>query len=155
MKELIEIWRQQMVLCLNIRKLLTRQQEVLTSLDSVLLNQITAELEPLLGRLDNLQRQQEIFLSAHKAKDAAAFLKEQPVSPERILSEKLIKKIQAEIKAIRSQHDASQRLLQNNMDFIDYNINVMTQVSAGTVYAPDSSGMTPTGSRTKMFDHSV
>ena len=120
MKDIIDILRQQLILCRRLLELAQAQKIELVKTDAVAARKLTSEIEPVMADINSLEKRKEELLT--------------------------------DLKAVNS---ANMQYLDRHTKFIDYNINVMTQTSAGVTYGtPGDDGGMPVQGR-KMFEAGV
>lgn len=152
MKEIIDILRQRLILAMSIQKQAAAQREALKAADAREVRRITKEIDALLTKMGLLDKKQERLLGSSTF---AQWLEGQEDSPEKQMAVKLLQKLREQLLQLKTSNIGNMDLLQRNIKFVDYNVNVMTQTSAGVTYgAPQGSGGGPVQGR-KMFDTGV
>ena len=154
MKEIIRIVRQQLVLCQQLQLLVHQQRELLKGHSTADISEFARKMEPLLLELGRLDKQQKQQLAESSARTMAELLERQPASVERSLAAQLLEKLQRTMQDTREEGRKNDMLLQRNMEFIDYTINVLNQTTADAVYAPPGAAAQAVRPR-KMFDASI
>ena len=154
MKEIIRILRQQLVLCQQLQLLVHQQRELLKGHSTADISEFARKMEPLLLELGRLDKQQKQQLAESSARTMAELLERQPASVERSLAAQLLEKLQRTMQDTREEGRKNDMLLQRNMEFIDYTINVLNQTTADAVYAPPGAAAQAVRPR-KMFDASI
>lgn len=152
MKEIIDILRQRLVLAMSLQKHVVAQRKALKAVDDSGIRRITREIDPLLVKMGALDKKQERLLGNLTF---AQWLERQSDSAEKQMALKLLSKLNEKLLQLKTGNSGNMDLLQRNIKFIDYNVNVMTQTSADVTYgAPQGYGAGPVQGR-KMFDTGV
>lgn len=152
MKEVIDILRQRLVLAMSLQKHVAAQRKALKAADSGEVRRITRDIDPLLTKMAAMDKKQVALIGN---KTFAEWLSLQPESPEKQMAGKLLTKLQEQLMMLKDGNTGNIDLLQRNIKFIDYSVNVMTQTSADVTYgAPQGYGAGPVQGR-KMFDAGV
>ena len=156
MKELINILRQQLILCRRLLEISEAQRTEFSGKDAGTHNaQLTHEMEDVLARTMMNSKAQDKFLAGTGAQDTEAFLAGQPMSREKMLARELLEKLTSTMQQLKKINAANQQLLDRHIQFINFNVNVMTQVSSGPTYAPAQGARQQESARTKMFDKNI
>lgn len=152
MKEIIDILRQQVILLMSLKKQAEEHREVLKVANPRETNRIGREIERTMIKLAELMKRQQQLVGDM---EVLAWLQAQPETPEREMAEKLLDKLWSLLLDTKVVSIGNRELLKRNIEFIDYNVNVMTQTSAGVTYgAPQGSGGGAVQGR-KMFEAGV
>lgn len=152
MKEIIDILRQQVILLMSLKKQAEEHREVLKAANPRETNRIGREIERTMIKLAELMKRQQQLVGDM---EVLAWLQAQPETPEREMAEKLLDKLWTLLLDTKVVSIGNRELLKRNIEFIDYNVNVMTQTSAGVTYgAPQGSGGGAVQGR-KMFEAGV
>lgn len=142
MQRIIQLIRQQLVLCLRLLELTCQQRDALIYMEASAVQRITKEMEVVIMDLNRLERKRREFLQAHEAKTVAEWVKNQPAGLERDMAQQLLAKQAAALEKLRTASANNQQHLDNNMKYISYNINVMTGAVAGVTYgAAETAGV--------------
>ena len=155
MKEIIEILRQQLILCGRILAISQKQQKHLVEHAAAASRAVAAEMEPLLVSLQKSEANKDALLKKISGHDIAAFIRRQPKSMERDMAQRLLEKLQAVMAELKALNGHNQELLKRNMQYIDFNINVMTQAAAGTTYEATGGQPAQPDAGVKMFDTNI
>ena len=156
MKEILDILRQELILCNRLCELGEKQQLGLTeSLDGRKISAEAQQIEALLMQLGSLEQRKNKLLEHFGEKTLKGLLLRQPFSQEKTLAGQLMTKLSSTIHKIQQISLNSRSLLQRNLQYIDFSVNVMTQASAGTTYTAPGSMPPETLRAKKMFDQSV
>ena len=156
MQEFINILRQQLILCKRVLELGKAQQTDFTSMPAgENTGTITHETENVLAQLAAVDKQQDAFFKRVGRADAVGFLSGQPASVERNMAQQLLQKLTGIMQQIKKQNAVNRRLLDRHMQYINFNVNVMTQVSSEPTYAPTQGARQQASARMKMFDTSI
>ncbi len=155
MQEIIQLIRQQLVLCLRLLELVSQQREALIHTAAPAVQRLTKEMEVVIMDLNRQERKRREFLAAHGADTVAEWLQVQPAGLERDMAQQLLKKEAAALEKLRTASANNQQHLNNNMKYISYNINVMTGAVAGVTYGAAEAGGISTVPGTKMFEANI
>ena len=155
MKEIIEILRQQLILCGRILAISQKQQKQLVEHAATASGATAAEMEPLLASLQKSEANKDALLKKISGHDIAEFIRRQPKSMERDMAQRLLEKLQAVMGELKALNGHNRELLKRNMQYIDFNINVMTQAAAGTTYEATGGQPAQPDAGVKMFDTNI
>lgn len=156
MKEILGILRQELVLCTRLSELVGQQEtELAKTLDSQTAASVVQHMDPLLKQLGKAEKQKTMLLAQAGESTIAGFLQKQPPSPEKELFGQLLDKLARVSQKLRQAGDGNAVLLQRNLQYIAFSINVMAQAQADTTYAPTGGDESKTLQTKKMFDRSV
>ena len=155
MKDIVEILRQQLVLCKRLLELAQAQKIELVKTDAVAARKLTGTMEPIMAEINSLEKRKEKLMSSRGENSLPVWLSKLPDSPEKEVLDTLIKKQEIVLQELKKVNSDNLQYLNRHAEFIDYNINVMTQTSAGVTYGtPGDAGGMPVQGR-KMFDAGV
>jgi len=112
-------------------------------------------LESDLGAYGRLEKEQRTFLQRAGSPRLLAFVASQPDSVERDVAFRLVDKVAALGNKLREDIAASQELMRRSKEFIDFHVNLMSGVQAGTLYSQPGGPGRDGGRERKMFDSSV
>ena len=115
----------------------------------------TQRLELSLGAVAQLQKEQARFLAVVSKDDMAAVIGEEPAGNEREAIERLLVAVTAAEQKLKEELSSSAKLLDNSMDFIQFQLNVISQTAADDIYAPPGKGGVEPRREIKMFDADV
>ena len=148
MQDLIHIIRQQLVLCLRLYELTREQQNALVNTAAPAVQRLTKEIEAVVIDLNRLEKKRRDFLQQQGSRDAASWVAVQPEGLEKNMALQLLEKL-------KEASGNNLQYLNKNIEYIDYNVNVMTCTAAGVTYGTpgDNGGMPVQGS--KMFEANV
>ena len=155
MKDIIDILRQQLILCRRLLELAQAQKIELVKTDAVAARKLTSEIEPVMADINSLEKRKEELLKDLKVDNLSAWVAKMPASPEKEVISTLLSKQENVLQDLKAVNSANMQYLDRHTKFIDYNINVMTQTSAGVTYGtPGDDGGMPVQGR-KMFEAGV
>lgn len=144
MRDLIQIVRRQLALCLRLLELIKAQQSALINTAAADVRRLTKEIETVIIDLNGLEGKRQDFLQKNGGGDAAAWVSRQPAGPGRDMAARLLAKQAELLQKLKEESGNSLQYLNKNMEYINYNMNVMTQTAAGVTYgAPGGSGGRP------------
>ncbi len=152
MDEVIAILREQTILCNRLLKLFAELTDLLknNSLDMV---QSVRKIEPIVKELSGNSIRSQNFLDRMRAKNLSEFLNAQEQSGKREVAESLLKQANNLQTQIRNATATLKRLTKNGMDFVNFNINVMSRSSTNVSYGAGAT--TGTQSNRRIFDTNV
>ena len=155
MKDVIEILRQQIVLCTRLMELIKEQRPEIIGGRAKEASALASAMEPLMTKLMALEKKQKQLLFTLRAKDISTWLADQPESKEQAMAMLLLEKQQKLTAALKEESAVNRQFLDRNIKFIDYSVNVMTQTAAGVTYGtPEGNGGRPVQGQ-KMFDANI
>ena len=93
-------------------------------------------MEPYITKLGLLATRQRKLLNNVNIED---WLKQQPDSPEKQMSLSLLDKLMEQLAQLKLKTVVNKELLKRDIKYVDYNVNVMTQTSAGVTYGTSKS----------------
>ena len=155
MQELIHIIRQQLVLCLRLYELAKEQQTALVNTAAPAVQRLTKEIETVVIDLNRIEKKRRDFLQQHNGRDAASWIAAQPEGLQKNMAVQLLEKQAGLLQKLKEASGNNLQYLNKNIEYIDYNVNVMTCTAAGVTYGTpgDSGGRPVQGS--KMFEANV
>lgn len=155
MKDIIEVLRQQLILCRRLLDLAQAQRVELVKTDAVAARKLAGTMEPIMANINSLEKRKEKFLTSRGETDLPTWLSKVPDSPDKEVLDTLINKQEIVLQELKKVNSNNLQYLNRHTEFINYNINVMTQTSAGVTYGtPGDNGGMPVQGR-KMFDTGV
>lgn len=155
MDEIIRILRAELALSIKLGEAAQAQREALKSnLDGRRVMETTQTVDGLLRQLTTFEKQKEELLQKASCSTMAELLKRQPYSKEKMEAKGYISRLAELLDKLRGMSSGSRKLLKNDMEYLTFNLNVMTQAQAGPGYEesdkPDASIQGK-----KLFDRSV
>ena len=155
MKEAIALLRKQLLLGHSCVDWLQELRAALIHNSGVEISGTVKALEPALGDYARLEEEQSDFLKAQGSPRMSAFVASQPDSVERDVAFRLVNKVVALGKEMRESIAINRDLMQRSKEYIDFHVNLMSGVSAGTIYSAPGGPGRDGGRERKMFDSSV
>ena len=155
LREIIEVLRQQYIICNRLGELADLQREHLMKGQAKGSAEVSTQIESLLPQLGKIEKTKEAILAQAASRDVAALLEKQPSSREREMAVLLLDKLQEKLGELQKKSAQNDILLKKNMQFVDFSVNVMTQKSADTTYAATGTQGTDPVLGMKMFDADV
>ena len=155
MKEAIAILRKQLLLgntCVDWLRIL---KEAMIHSDGAVISGAVQALEPALGDYSRLVEEQAPFLEEQGSPRMSALVARLPDSVERDVAFRLVDKVTVLGKKLREDISLNQELMSRSKKYIDFHVNLMSGVQAGTIYAPPGGPGRDGGRERKMFDSSV
>lgn len=155
MRDLIQIIRRQLALCLKLLELNDAHREALINMAAPDVQRLTKEIETVVIDLNGLERKRQEFLQKNGGGDAMSWVSRQPEGAGRDMAMRLLEKQAALLQELKETSGNNLQYLNKNIEYINYNVNVMTSTAAGTTYgAPGGSGGRPVQVN-KMFEADV
>jgi hypothetical protein len=114
-----------------------------------------AVLEPLLVSLQKSEEEKTKLLQRLGTQNLVAAIGRYPDSLEQDMAFRLLAKLQSVMSELQSLSGQSQELLKRNMQYIDFNINVVTRTTTGTTYGASGGQPTQSDGAVKMFDTNI
>ena len=154
-QEAVALLRKQLILgnsCVDWLKLL---REALIHNSGREITGAVQALEPALGDYVRLEERQAAFLKAQGSPRLSAFVASQPDSVERDVGFRLVDKVSALNKQLQEGIALDKELMQRSKKYIDFHVNLMSGVQAGTIYSAPGGPGRDGGRDRKMFDSSV
>jgi flagellar biosynthesis/type III secretory pathway chaperone len=112
-------------------------------------------MEPLLVSLQKSEAAKIQLLRTLGIRDLSEAIAKQPTSREKEMALHLLEKLQQVMKGLKKLNGRNQELLKRNMQYIDFNINVITQATAGTTYGASGGQPAQPDGGMKMFDTNI
>lgn len=155
MKEIIEVLRQELILCSRILELSKLQQKILVRNEADEARSIAAKIEPLLSNLGKVEESKRQLLRQQQCDTIVDLLAKSYRNAEREMAIRLLEKLDKDMQELKAISAQNQSLLRRNMGYIDFSINVITQTAAGTTYASSGGQSAEPSSGMKMFDTNI
>ena len=102
MQEIIQLIRQQLVLCLRLLELSGHQRQALIHTAAPAVQRLTKEMEVVIMDLNRQERKRREFLAAQGASTVAEWLETQPPGLERDMVQQLLAKEAAALEKLRT-----------------------------------------------------
>ena len=152
MDEAIKILREQAILCSRLTELLDKLTDALKN-NSLETAEVVKKIDPLVIDLSKNSSKSQEFLQTTNFKNFGEFITAAEEGIHKDVAERLLNQvINLQAKLIQSMQVAS-RLLANGKDFVNFNLNVLSQTSASPTYG--SEAKTRTNSDRRIFDANV
>jgi len=155
LKAIMEILGQELALLVRLEQLADIQRNALkANPDGKAVREATEEVTKLLRSLAALADRKEQLLRKLGFETMEAAINRMPFSEGKLRAQQFLQRIAELLKNIKTTSIISKELLQRNMQYLSYSLNVMTQAQAGTTYgAPDAPAQAVEAK--KLFDQSV
>ena len=155
MKAIMEILGQELALLARLDKLAHAQRQSLKrNLDAKAVREATDEVNKILAALAALAERKEQLLRKLGVSSLEEAITKFPFSDEKLRAQQFLARIAELLQNLKTTTTISKELLQRNMQYLSYSLNVMTQAQAGTTYqAPDAPRQAVEAR--KLFDQSV
>ena len=155
MKEAIALLRKQLLLGNSCVDWMRELKEALIHNSGAEITGTVQALEPALGDYVRLEEEQAAFLMTQKSPRMSAFVASQPDSVERDVAFRLVDKVNSLGRVLRESIALNQQLMSRSKEYIDFHVNLMSGVDAGTIYSAPGGPGRDGGRERKMFDSSV
>ena len=155
MKEAIALLRKQLLLGNSCVDWLREMKEALIHNSGAEITGTVQALEPSLGDYARLEEEQAAFLREQRSPRMSAFVASQPDSVERDVAFRLVDKVNTWGRTLRESIALNQQLMSRSKEYIDFHVNLMSGVNAGTIYSAPNGPGRDGGRERKMFDSSV
>ena len=137
MDKIIKMLREQMILC-------SRLNELFSQLDTALKDNTSGAgvtstvqaIEPLMKELSGSDVKIQTFLKETNSDSLKNFIDSQPESIEHSVADRLLNQVSNLQMKLRHQIIMAASLLVKSKEFIDFNVNVISQTRASTTYGP-------------------
>lgn len=137
MQELIQLLRQQLILLKRIADLMGNLKQMLREKPSGdKMVEIVNAIEPLMKEIDKIVKNQNDLCKKYGADHLEMLVSAQQDSVEKYVALRLLKQIGEIQKSLKTGIFSTAHLLDKENKFIKYNLNVITQVKASTIYKP-------------------
>ena len=155
MKEAVALLRKQLLLGNSCVDWLQGLRAALIHNSGVEITGSVQALEPALRDYAQLEEEQADFLKAQGSHRMSAFVASQPDSVERDVAFRLVDKVNSLGRVLRESIALNQQLMSRSKEYIDFHVNLMSGVDAGTIYSAPGGPGRDGGRERKMFDSSV
>ncbi len=155
MEEMLHLLEEELSLCNKLNEAAEKQRMALKdNLDGQAAGGTAQVVNRLLETLAALEKKKEDFLNRAEAPTMMEAIRRQPYSSDKQRARKLLKDVDETLRELKRLCFTNQSLLERDMDYLNFNINVMTQAQAGPGYAAPEQAPKAVQGR-KLFDQSV
>ncbi|MBQ7515025.1 MAG: flagellar export chaperone FlgN [Schwartzia sp.] len=155
MEEMLRLLEEELSLCGKLNEAAEKQRQTLKdNLDGQAVGSAAQSVNRLLEKMTALEKEKEEFLQRAGAPTMMEAVRRQAYSPEKLWARKLLQELDKALRDLKQVNFTSQSLLARDMDYLSFNINVMTQAQAGPGYAAPEAAPKAVQGR-KLFDQSV
>ena len=156
MEEIIGILRAQLVLCKELLKLTEQQRIYLLERDQRGLTAIVSKEEDYMGKISLFERKKSKIFSDCQVEHISEFIDRAESSDAAVMVRRLVRQLDEILGQLKEKNQRNQAILQKNIDFIDFSVNVITQTAAEPVYGKKIDPLSPgVVSQKKMFDQNI
>ena len=156
MDEIIRILRAELALCMKLEAAAQAQREALkANLDGRRVTETTQTVDGLLRQISVFEKQKEELLQKAGCASMTELLKHQPYSKKKMEAKEYMNRMTELFQRIRNIGSANKLLLKNDMEYLTFSLNVMTQSQAGPGYDDTESPDKAAIQGKKLFDRSV
>ena len=152
MDEAIKLLREQAILCGRLNELLDALTEDLKNVSHGT-EEIVQQIDPLVLKLSKNSADTQKFLKASNFKNFGEYLATAEIGTQKDVAEKLLKQVVSRQEKLVGKMKIAAGVLVNGFNFINFNLNLLSQTSASTTYG--SEAKTATKSERRIFDANV
>lgn len=149
MDETIKLLREQVVLCAHLPELFDELIKIMQS-NSPDVQELIQKIEITMSDLSRNEQRAREFLQRVKVASFAEYLTAQENNIQRDVAEKLLQKTANAQLRLRNQVTELKLLLQRSKQYVEFNLNILGQISASDTYG--SSAQTDSRQSRRMFD---
>ena len=152
MDDTIKFLREQAILCSRLNELLDKLSDALKN-NSLETAEIVKTIDPLVFDLSKNSAKSQKFLETTNYKNFGELIMAAEDGVKKDVAERLLNQvINLQAKMIQAMQTAA-KLLENASDFVDFNLNVLSQTSASPTYGAQA--RTETNSDRRIFDANI
>ncbi len=159
MSEIIKLLSLQIDICRRLLAGIKRQRQGLCDGSGVLMSKETKAIETLLIELRRIEKRQALLLKGTATRDLAELLSRTALSKERTVAKHLLQEVGDLMREVKEAVVINSALLDRQMQFILFSINVMAGTTAETTYNKPlkeaENDKKQMNAATKIFDASV
>ena len=152
MDEAIKLLREQAILCSRLNELLDKLTESLKNFTHET-QEIVQQINPLVADLSKNSTKTQEFLQAANVQTFGEFIKAANDSVEKEVAERLSKKVVDLQEKMVSGMKVAAGVLVNCSNFVNFNLNVLSQTSASPTYGAEA--QTATNANRRIFDANI
>lgn len=152
MDEAIKLLREQAILCSRLNELLDKLTNALKNFTHET-QEIVQQINPLVADLSTNSTRTQKFLQAANYKNFGEFMNAAEDSVEKEVAERLLKKVVTLQEKMVNGMKVAAGVLVNGSNFVNFNLNVLSQTSASPTYGAEA--QTATNVNRKIFDANV
>ena len=149
MDEAIKLLREQAILCSRLNELLDKLTESLKNFTHET-PEIVQQINPLVADLSKNSTKTQEFLQAANVQTFGEFIKAANDSVEKEVAERLLKKV---VDLMVNGMKVAAGVLVNGSNFVNFNLNVLSQTSASPTYGAEA--QTATNANRQIFDANI
>ena len=152
MDEAIKLLREQAILCSRLNELLDKLTDTLKNFTHET-PEIVQQINPLVADLSKNSTETQKFLQAANFQTFGEFINAADDSVEKEVAERLLKKVVSSQEKLVDGMKVAAGVLVNGANFVNFNLNVLSQTSASPTYGAEA--QTATNANRKIFDANV
>ena len=152
MDEAIKILREQAILCGRLTELLDKLTDTLKNFSHDTA-EIVQQIDPLVGDLRNNSIKTQDFLKTANFKNFGEFIDAAQDGVQKDVATRLLKQVVSLQNKLVDKMKISAAVLVNASNFVNFNLNVLSQTSASPTYGAEAT--TTTNSDRRVFDANV
>ena len=152
MDEAIKLLREQAILCSRLNELLDKLTESLKNFTHET-QEIVQQINPLVADLSKNSTKTQKFLQAANVQTFGEFIKAANDSVEKEVAERLLKKVVDLQEKMVNGMKVAAGVLVNGSNFVNFNLNVLSQTSASPTYGAEA--QTATNANRQIFDANI
>ncbi len=152
---ILELMREELSLALRLYEQAEVQRTALKEhLNGRAVTEATKSIQPTLKALNDCQKKKDELLSAMGVATFDDALARIPYSKEKTRARQTLNRLSGLLKKLKTVVGTSHELLTRDMNYLEFNLNVMTAASAAPGYGTPDAPMKATQGR-KLFDESI
>ena len=152
MDEAIKLLREQAILCSRLNELLDKLTDALKNFTHET-PVIVQEINPLVADLEKNSTATQKFLQAANFQNFGEFINAADDGVQKDVAERLLKKVVLLQDELAAGMKVAAGVLVNGSNFVNFNLNVLSQTSASPTYGAEAT--TATNSNRRIFDANV
>ena len=152
MDEAIKLLREQAILCSRLTELLDKLTDSLKNFTHETTG-IVQQINPLVADLSKNSTKTQEFLQAANCKTFGEFISAAEDGGQKDVAERLLSKVVTLQEKLAGKMKIAAGVLVNGSNFVNFNLNVLSQTSASPTYGAEA--QTATNANRKIFDANV
>ena len=154
MDEAIKLLREQAILCSRLLELLNKLSESLTeNSNSNSIEEIIQKMDPLVGSLSKNSNRSKDFLSKSNYRNFGEFMDATENGVHKDVAMRLLSQVMNLQERLADKMKLSAQLLVKGSEFVNFNLNVLSQTTAAPTYG--AAAQTATNSNRRIFDANI
>lgn len=154
MKRAIELLRMQLLLLRRLEDSSKALETALKKNKGDEAGRLSLEMEKILLSLGKAEKSADLYIKERNRKNWEEVLADFHSSPEKKMARELLRRVQERLEVLKAATDKNAVLLDKDVKYVNFSINVLTGASAGTTYAA-TAAQPGAGRAVDMLDASV